>query len=134
MNWYLKVLKQYADFKGRARRKEFWMFVLFNFIFAIVAMILDKVLGTNFKMPGEYAQVMPYGYIYTLYMLAVIVPVIALWVRRLHDINKTGWLVLISFIPFAGLVLLYWSFIEGTKGTNQYGPDPKAEGEVVDTI
>ena len=134
MNWYLKVIKQYADFKGRARRKEYWMFVLFNLIFIIVAMILDKVLGTNFKMPGEYSQELPYGFIYTLYALAIVIPGIAVSVRRLHDINKTGWLVLIAFIPFGGLVLLYWSFLEGTKGENQFGPDPKAEGDAVDTI
>jgi len=83
MNWYLKVLKQYADFQGRARRKEYWMFVLFNLIFAFVAMYLDRIIGTT--MVG-----LPYGVIYILYALAVLIPSLAVGVRRLHDIGKSG--------------------------------------------
>lgn len=132
MNWFIKVLKQYADFKGRARRKEYWMYVLFLTIAYIIAAILDNVLGLSIKMAG---QSMGYGYIYLLVALATIVPSIAVSVRRLQDINKSGWFVLIAFIPIIGvLILLYWSLLEGTKGENQYGPDPKAAGEVVNTI
>ena len=91
MNWYLAVLKNYAGFSGRARRKEYWMFVLFNMIFAIVAMILDNVLGLT---AGE----LPYGVFYFLYMLAVLIPGLAVAVRRLHDVGKSGWMILIALI------------------------------------
>ena len=82
MNWYLKVLKQYADFSGRARRTEYWMFTLFNLIFAIVAMVLDNLLGLKFN------EQIPYGFIYMLYGLAVFIPGLAVAVRRLHDVGK----------------------------------------------
>ena len=95
MNWYLKALKQYADFSGRARRKEYWMFVLFNMIFAIVAMILDNVLGIAMEGVG-------YGPLYGLYVLAMIIPGLALTVRRLHDVGKSGWMILIALIPLIG--------------------------------
>ncbi len=117
MNWYLKVLKQYADFSGRARRKEYWMFVLFNIIFAIAAMILDTVLGIGFA---------GFGPIYGLYLLAMLIPSIAVGVRRLHDIGKSGWMMLVIFIPFVGGIWLLILFIlEGQAGTNEYGPNPK---------
>ncbi|MCS5551622.1 MAG: DUF805 domain-containing protein, partial [Gammaproteobacteria bacterium] len=80
MNWYLKVVKQYADFNGRARRQEYWMFTLFNCIFAVLAMVLDSVLGAT-------------PLIYGLYVLAIIIPSIAVSVRRLHDVGKSGWMV-----------------------------------------
>ena len=83
MSWYLAVLKKYAVFSGRARRKEFWMFALFNFIFGAVAAILDNVLG----IAGEQG----YGVIYALYGLAVLIPNLAVQVRRLHDVGKSGW-------------------------------------------
>jgi len=94
MNWYLKVLKQYADFSGRARRKEYWMFVLFNMIFAIVAMILDFVLGIAIG----------YSPLYVLYALAMLIPGLAVAVRRLHDVGKSGWMTLIAFIPLIGSI------------------------------
>lgn len=86
MNWYLKVLRQYADFSGRARRKEYWMFFLFNMIFAIAAVVLDNLFGIAFEDIG-------YGPIYILYMLAVAIPGLALSVRRLHDVGKSGWMI-----------------------------------------
>ena len=86
MNWYLLVLKKYADFNGRARRKEYWMFVLFNIIFAVAAMVLDNLLGLNFDP-------IPYGTIYMLYALATLIPSLAAAVRRLHDIGKSGWMI-----------------------------------------
>jgi uncharacterized membrane protein YhaH (DUF805 family) len=112
MNWYLKVLKQYADFNGRASRTEFWMFVLFNIIFAVAANIIDYILGT--------------GYVFNMiYNLAILVPSIAVSVRRLHDINKSGWLLLVSLIPVIGIIWLIILFVtEGTPGENQYGPNP----------
>jgi len=119
MNWYLKVLKQYADFSGRARRKEYWMFVLFNMIFAIVAMILDNILGLT---AGE----LPYGVLYYLYVLAVLIPGLAVAVRRLHDVGKSGWMILIALIPIIGAIwLLVLMVTDSNPGENQYGPNPK---------
>jgi uncharacterized membrane protein YhaH (DUF805 family) len=118
MNWYLKVLKQYADFNGRARRQEFWMFVLFNFIISFALSLLEGMVGL--KM-GQF------GIISSLYSLLVLVPSIAVGARRLHDINKTGWLQLLWFIPIIGWIwLIVLHVTEGNKGDNPYGPDPKA--------
>lgn len=132
MNWFLKVLKQYADFNGRARRKEYWMFVLFMIIIYAIAMILDNILGTTFKMAGVS---MGYGYLYTLVGLAALIPSLAVGVRRLHDINKSGWYILVGIIPFIGaIVLIVWFVKEGDHGPNQFGPDPKDESAPVETI
>jgi len=119
MSWYVKVLKNYAVFSGRARRKEYWMFVLFNFIFCIIAMILDNILGLAFENVG-------YGPIYLLYCLAVFIPGLAVSVRRLHDIGKSGWFILISLIPFIGPIwLLVLMCTDSEPGENDYGPNPK---------
>jgi uncharacterized membrane protein YhaH (DUF805 family) len=119
MNWYLKVLKQYADFSGRARRKEYWMFALFNIIFIVVAMILDNVLGLT---AGE----LPYGVFYFLYAFAVLIPGLAVSVRRLHDVGKSGWMLLIALIPLIGAIwLLVLMVTDSNPGENQYGPNPK---------
>ena len=119
MNWYLKVLKQYADFSGRARRKEYWMFVLFNMIFAIVAMILDNVLGIAMEGIG-------YGPLYGLYVLAMLIPGLAVAVRRLHDVGKSGWMILIALIPLIGAIwLLVLMVADSNPGENQYGQNPK---------
>jgi uncharacterized membrane protein YhaH (DUF805 family) len=128
MNWYLTVMKKYADFSGRARRKEYWMFALFNMIFLIVIAILDNVLGTTFKMETGYgSQALPYGWLYLIYAFAIIVPGLAVCVRRLHDLGKSGWMLLISFIPLIGGIWLLVLFCTaGNQGENKYGPDPKA--------
>lgn len=118
MKYYLAVLKNYAGFSGRARRKEYWMFALFNFIFLIVAMILDNVLGTTIEEVG-------YGLIYFLYVLAVLIPSIAVTVRRLHDIGKSGWMFLILLIPIIGAIwLLVLMVMDSDPRENQYGPNP----------
>ena len=120
MNWYLKVLKNYAVFSGRARRKEYWMFVLFNLIFIAVAIILDNILGTAYENVG-------YGLFYTLYALAVLIPSLAVAVRRLHDTERSGWFILIGLIPIVGGIwLLVLLCLAGTAGENKYGADPKA--------
>ena len=112
MNWYLDVLKKYADFKGRARRKEYWMFVLFNVIISIVI----SAVGALIEMP----------LLGNLYSLAVLLPGLAVGVRRLHDINKSGWYILIALIPLIGAIwLLILLAKEGDVGENQYGPNPK---------
>ena len=119
MNWYLKALRQYADFNGRARRTEYWMFVLFNIIFSIAANALDYILGTS-------------GVISGLYALAVFIPSLAVSVRRLHDVNKSGWMLLVLLIPVIGFIwLLVLMIMEGTPGENQYGPNPKETGVTV---
>jgi len=119
MKWYLSVLTKYAVFSGRARRKEYWMFVLFNIIFAFVAMILDNAFGTTITGEG-------YGAIYFLYTLAIIVPALAVTVRRLHDVGKSGWFLLIVLIPIVGAIwLLVLACTAGDAGKNAYGPNPK---------
>lgn len=119
MNWYLKVLKQYADFSGRARRKEYWMFALFNMIFAVVAMILDNIFDLTV---GELL----YGVFYFLYGLAVLIPGLAVTVRRLHDVGKSGWMILIALIPLIGIIwLLVLMVTDSNPGENQYGENPK---------
>ncbi len=119
MNWYLEVLKNYAVFTGRARRKEYWMFVLFNIIFAAAAVLVDNLLGLASDAIG-------YGPVYGLYLLATLIPGIAVGVRRLHDIGKSGWMLLIAFIPLIGAIwLIVLMATEGQSGANEYGPDPK---------
>jgi uncharacterized membrane protein YhaH (DUF805 family) len=119
MNWYLAALKKYAVFSGRARRKEYWMFALFNFIFLIVAVILDNILGTAVEDVG-------YGLFYFLYIIAIFLPALALNVRRLHDVSKSGWFLFISLIPIIGSIwLLVVLCTDGEAGENYYGPNPK---------
>ena len=119
MNWYLKVLRNYAVFSGRARRKEYWMFVLFNIIFTLLAVILDNVVGTASEDIG-------YGLFYILYILAVLIPSLAVAVRRLNDIGKGGGWIFIALIPIIGSIgLLVLLATESQPGENQYGPNPK---------
>ena len=127
MNWYLKVIKNYAGFGGRARRKEYWMFTLFNLIFIVVAGIIDNILGTTFKMDmGGQSVNLHYGYFYILYALAVLIPGLAVAVRRLHDVGKSGWMLLISLIPIVGAIWLLVLVVTNSKpGENKYGPNPK---------
>jgi uncharacterized membrane protein YhaH (DUF805 family) len=112
MNWYWIVVKNYVGFNGRARRKEYWLYTLFNLIFLIIAMALDSLIGTNFK--GQN-----YGLFYTLYSLTTLLPSIAVIIRRMHDVGKSGWFIL---IPIYNIIL---ALKKGEKQTNQYGADPK---------
>lgn len=124
MNWYLKVLRQYADFSGRARRKEYWMFALINFIIAFVLGMIDGMVGSADPLTG-------YGFISGVYALAVLIPGIAVSVRRLHDIGKSGWMLLIVLIPIIGVIwLLVLLLTDSEAGTNKYGANPKLESEV----
>ena len=118
MEWYFKVLCQYTDFNGRARRKEYWMFSLFNLLFIFAAMILDNLLGITFGFG--------YGPIYCLYALAVFIPSLAVVVRRLHDVGKSGWMYLIVFIPLIGAIWIFVLLLKDSEvGDNKYGPNPK---------
>ena len=119
MKWYLTVVKNYAGFSGRARRKEYWMFLLFNMIFAFVAAIIDNVVGTASPELG-------YGVFYGLYTMAMIIPGIAVIVRRLHDVGKSGWMYFIVLIPFVGVIwLMVLLLTDSDDGENQYGQNPK---------
>jgi len=121
--WYKKVLNQYADFEGRARRTEYWMFTLVNMLIMIPLYIIG-VIGT--KSGSSLLSSVGLG-LYMLYALAVLVPSLAVGVRRLHDTGKSGWMLLISLIPIIGGIWLLILFVtEGDKGENQYGLDPKA--------
>ena len=125
MSWYIAVLKKYAVFSGRARRKEFWMFVLFNMIFAFVAGLIDGIFLPNLGIDaGGGAKI---GLLGAIYSLAVLIPGLAVAVRRLHDTNRTGWWYLIVLIPFIGAIILLIFFVQDSQpGDNKYGPNPKA--------
>lgn len=121
MKYYLKALKNYSNFSGRSRRKEYFFFCLFNFIFAVFAIILDNLFGLTFDL-------VPYGSIYALYTLCFLIPNLAVTVRRLHDIGKSGWMILISIIPIIGLIwFLVLLFTDSDPGENEYGQNPKEE-------
>lgn len=126
MSWYVKAMKNYANFSGRARRKEYWMFNLFNAIFLLAAIILDAIL---FPQTGDRYHVQTRVF-YWLYALAVILPSIAVRVRRLHDQGKSGAWYFIGWIPLiGGIWMLILMCTEGAYGPNQYGDDPKANPE-----
>ena len=120
MNWYLQALKKYADFSGRARRKEYWFFVLFNIIISIVLTVCDVFVGT-------YSASASIGILSGIYTLAVLIPGIAVTVRRLHDTGRSGWWILIVLVPIVGwIVLLVFMLIDSQPVQNAYGPSPKA--------
>jgi uncharacterized membrane protein YhaH (DUF805 family) len=119
MNYYIGVLKKYAVFAGRARRKEYWTFILWNIIITIV---LTLVLGIIGSIINNLALVA----VCYLYTLAVFIPSIAVLVRRLHDTGRSGWWFFISLVPLIGsIVLLVFLVKDSQPGDNQYGPNPK---------
>ena len=118
MSWYIEALKKYAVFEGRSRRKEYWYFVLFNVIISIVLSLIDALIGTSSSSGG--------GVLSGIYGLAVLIPTIAVSVRRLHDIDRTGWWVLIGLVPLIGFIVLLIFYVQdSTPGSNRYGPNPK---------
>lgn len=120
MNWYFEVLKKYAVFQGRARRKEYWYFALFNIIFSIILGVIDGVTGSFSPEAGI-------GLLGSIYSLAILIPAIAVSVRRLHDTNRSGWWLLILLIPLIGsIVFLIFTVQDSKPEENQYGPNPKA--------
>jgi uncharacterized membrane protein YhaH (DUF805 family) len=128
MQWYMKVLRQYADFTGRARRTEFWMFVLFNAIAVIILTILDNLLGLSSSSMGGGSIVVTSGLLTGIYQLAVLVPSLAVGARRLHDTGRSGWWQLIALIPIVGAIILIVFFAtDGQPQPNQYGVNPKQE-------
>ena len=105
MNYYLNVWKNFANFSGRARRSEYWYFVLFNVIIAVIL--------------GQIAVLIEFPWLVTIYYLAILIPSLAVAVRRMHDVGKSGWYLLIPIYSFILAVS------EGTRGNNEYGPAPK---------
>jgi uncharacterized membrane protein YhaH (DUF805 family) len=144
MEWALMPLRKYAEFTGRARRKEYWSFVLLILVAAIAISLVEGALGLS-------GMVGPYGPLSALLLLGTLVPGIAVGIRRLHDTNRSGWWLLVGYGPMClsmlvmfggiqnlglagilsvvgmigGIVLLVFMVLEGTRGPNQYGPDPK---------
>ncbi|RBW56346.1 DUF805 domain-containing protein [Tenacibaculum sp. E3R01] len=118
MNWYVKVLKQYVDFSGRARREEYWMFTLINLLISWGAMGIS--IGLDIPV---------LAILLNLYSLAVFLPSLAVAVRRLHDVGKSGWNILIALIPLVGaIILLVWLCTDSDHGKNKWGDNPKGIG------
>jgi len=119
VNWYREALRKYATFEGRARRREYWYFVFGNFLAMIALMTVDLTIGTF----NETAEI---GLFSGLFTLAILIPSFAVTVRRLHDTDRSGWWVLISFIPILGtLVLLVFTLLDSQPGANRFGANPK---------
>ena len=131
MDLMLMPLKRYADFNGRARRKEFWSYMLLWFVAYFVLMYLDSALGlggsaTGYAEGGSVGFNMTGGVLSILFALGTLVPNIAVSVRRLHDVGKSGWMLLLAFIPLFGWLYLLFLYVQpGIVGANTYGPDPK---------
>ncbi|HTV83262.1 MAG TPA: DUF805 domain-containing protein [Acidobacteriaceae bacterium] len=119
MEWYRMAWQRYAQFDGRSHRKEYWMFVLIN-------LIVSLILCAGIFVARSYAVTIACGIVCCLYGLAAIVPGLAVSVRRLHDIGRSGWWLLIDFIPLGCFVLLIFFVREGTPGPSEHGPDPRA--------
>ncbi len=119
MQWYLKVLRQYADFSGRARRTEYWMFTLFSVLISLVLALIDSfVLGSPMSSG--------IGVLGAIYAIAVLLPTLAVGARRLHDTDRSGWWQLILIVPVIGAIVLIVLFaLEGNRAANQHGADPK---------
>lgn len=111
MKWFLYCLKNYATFSGRASRTEFWMYVLFSTLLAIVFLTIDKIVGAD-------------NILYAVFSLALIVPTIAVSVRRLHDTNRSGWWYLLNFVPFGAFVVLVFNCLPSDPASNKYGTHP----------
>ncbi len=136
MEWMILPLRRYARFWGRSQRKEYWMFVLFVVLGSIVCTTLDVQLGLGghaysytANLPGDYSAWSDVhgGVLTDIFSLAMLIPSIAVAVRRLHDLDKSGWWLLIELIPLVGwIVILVWACTEGTRGPNRFGPDPRA--------
>ncbi|MDK2858773.1 MAG: hypothetical protein PWQ29_1600 [Verrucomicrobiota bacterium] len=120
MNWYLAVLKKYAVFTGRACRTEYWMFILINMLITVAIGFVEVILGSP-------------AVLMNLYNLAVLIPGLAVTVRRLHDAGHSGWFLLLGLIPLVGsLVLLFFMVQDSQPETNRFGRNPKTEAEYID--
>ncbi len=119
MSWYLEALKKYVVFSGRARRKEYWFFFLFNLIIVFILGKVDSLIG-SFDAETEI------GLFSGIYMLAILLPIIAVTVRRLHDTDRSGWWVLFALVPVVGpIVLFVFMMLDSQAGENRFGSNPK---------
>ncbi|MCI4670559.1 MAG: DUF805 domain-containing protein [Bacteroidia bacterium] len=128
MNYFLDVLRnKYADFSGRARRSEYWYFQLFSFLISLALTLMDTFLGFNES---------GFGILSGIFSLALLIPSLAVGVRRLHDTGRSGWFLLIGLIPLIGaIILLVFFFQDSDPGENAYGPNPKDPyTDVIDEI
>jgi|SRR5699024_9567157 len=122
MSWFFYSLRRYNDFQGRSRRKEYWSFILYLLLLSIGASFVDSIFGFS-PMNGSF-----YGPVTSLLFLFMFIPSLAVSVRRLHDIGKSGWWLLVGFLPVIGTIWLLIFFIrEGMEVENEYGPDPKEQ-------
>jgi uncharacterized membrane protein YhaH (DUF805 family) len=130
MKWYLKVLKQYLDFSGRARRKEYWMFLLGHFAFICATLFLIILSSETFSDSTKIdTPSMLLIFILSVYLLGTSIPFLAVTVRRLHDTGKSGWWYLICILPFIGrFVILIFTCIDSEIKPNQWGANPKGIG------
>jgi len=120
MKWYIKCFKHYADFKGRARRSEYWMFTLFNVLFAFLIIFVGTLIGQIIGV-GELAL-----FLYILYFIAIIIPSLSVLVRRLHDTGNSGWMYFISLIPLIGIIWLFILLVSNSQSVeNKWGLNPK---------
>ena len=121
MKWYIKAIKKYAVFGGRASRKEFWYFVLFNIFAYYLLWYVDIFIGWP-----ESREVGYVGVLGTIFTLAILIPTVAVSVRRLHDTNRNGWWFLLGLAPFVSIVFLFFMVQDGQMGENKYGLNPQA--------
>ena len=122
MDWFLGALKKYAVFEGRARRREYWFFVLFAVLIQVVLNVVDRMLGM-------YSAENGIGILGGLFSLAILIPSLAVGARRLHDTGRSGWWLLIWLVPVIGwIVLIIFFVLDSHPGSNQYGPNPKGIG------
>lgn len=118
MDWYLAVLKKYAEFSGRARRREYWMFALISFLVSVVIGVLASMISAL-------------GVLTWVYTLATLIPSLAVGVRRLHDTGRSGWWGLLALIPLVGaIIVIVFLCQDSTPGDNAYGPNPKTSAPV----
>lgn len=129
MDLMFAPLRKYADFQGRARRSEYWLFTLFIIIVMLVLYVPLLAFAGDMQTTGELNPVaMLLLGVIGIFGLATFIPSLAVTVRRLHDTDRSGWWYLIIFIPFGSIVLLIFTVLDGTPGANKFGPDPKGRG------
>ena len=139
MEWGILPYKRYFDFSGRSRRLEYWMFTLLNVAVVIALVGIGAALGRADPVAGasdsDSGAGMAMIVLLGLYFVISVIPGLAVQVRRFHDQDKSGWLVLLGFIPYVGgIIVLIFMLQEGTRGENRYGPDPKGSQFDADTF
>lgn len=122
-----EALRKYAEFEGRARRSEYWLFTLFQVLvtfglFLVLVMVAAATGGDGDQAGAAAVMIVA---LLGLFCLAMLIPSLAVSIRRLHDSDKSGWWLLLSFVPFGGFVVFIFTLLDGTPGDNRYGPDPK---------